>query len=70
MGQIFLVKIDIFPLNAPIWTSDVSMLELAITECFKVYFGLFSAIFLFLGSAKFVYFFLEHPEGPQQYFSW
>ena len=51
------LKINIFTLNAPISANEVSMFMLAIKVCFENYFGLIHAIYLSLGSTKFVYFF-------------
>ena len=55
--QICPLKTNIFTLNAPISTNEVSMFNLAIEVCFENHFGLIRAIFLSLGSSKSVYFF-------------
>ena len=55
--QICPLKINIFILNAPISTNEVSMSKLAIEICFDNLFGLIRAIFSPLGSTKSVYFF-------------
>ena len=58
--QICPLKTNIFTLNAPISTNEVSMFQLAIEVCFENYFGLIHAIFLSLGSSESVYFFGTH----------
>ena len=50
--QICPLKTNIFTLNAPISTNEVSMFKLAIDVCFENPFGLIHAIFLLLGSMK------------------
>ena len=51
------LKINIFTLNAPISTNEVSMFKLTIEVCVETYFGLIHVIFLSLGSTKSVYFY-------------
>ena len=57
--QICHLKINIFTLNAPISTNEVSMSKLAIEVCFENQFGLIRAFFLSLGSTKSIYFFWD-----------
>ena len=64
--QICPLKINIFTLDEPISTKEVSMFKFAIEVCFENYFGLIHAIFLLLGSTKSVYFFLGHPVDLQK----
>ena len=59
--QISPLKINIFTLNSPISTNEVSMSKLAIEVCFENHFELIRAIFLSLGSTKSVYFLSGHP---------
>ena len=58
--QICPLKIDIFTLNTPISTNEVSMSKLAIELCFENHFWLIRSVFLSQGSTKSVYFF-GHP---------
>ena len=59
--QICPFKTNIFTLNAPIFTNEVSMFKLAIEICFENHFGLIHVIFLSLGLTKSVCFFYGHP---------
>ena len=54
------LEINIFTLNVPISTNEVSMFKLATEVCFENHFGLIHAIVLSLGSTKSRYFF-GHP---------
>ena len=64
--QICSLMINIFTLNAPISTNEVSMFKLAIEVCFENYFRLIHAIFSLLGLTKSVYFFLGHPVSSME----
>ena len=55
--QICPLKTNIFTLNVPILTNEVSLFKFAIEVCFENHFGLIHALFLSLGSTKCVYFF-------------
>ena len=56
-GKICPLKTNIFTLNAPILTNEVSMFKLAIEVCFENHFGLIHVIFLSLELPKSVYLF-------------
>ena len=51
------LKSNIFTVNAPISTNEISMFKLAIEVCFENHFGFIRAVFSSQGSSKSVYFF-------------